>query len=77
MSLEESNKMSKKIPSQGSNSDEIQWDIEELKDSIKRSAEEQWDAFLDSTGQYGNPSAELQWEAEKKRWRQQYEHEDS
>ena len=75
--------MSKKIPSQGSNfekvldSDEIQWDIEELKDSIKRSAEEQWDAFLDSTGQYGNPSAELQWEAEKKRWKQQYEHEDS
>ena len=76
MSLEESNKMSRKTPSQDSNS-EIEWDLDELKDSIKRSAEEQWDAFLDSTGQYGNPSAELQWEAEKKRWRQQYNHEES
>ena len=76
MSLEESNKMSEKTPSQDSNS-EIEWDLDELKDSIKRSAEEQWDAFLDSTGQYGNPSAELQWEAEKKRWRQQYNHEES
>ena len=76
MSLEESNKMSRKTPSQDSNS-EIEWDLDELKDSIKRSAEEQWDAFLDGTGQYGNPSAELQWEAEKKRWRQQYNHEES
>ena len=76
MSSEESNKTLKKTPSQDSNS-EIEWDLDELKDSIKRSAEEQWDAFLDSTGQYGNPSAELQWEAEKKRWRQQYNHEES
>jgi len=77
MSSEESNKMSKKIPSQGSNSDEIQWDIDELKKSIVNSAEDHWDAFLDSTGQLGNPSAELQWEAEKKRWKQKYDHEDS
>ena len=77
MSLEESNKMSQKNHSQDSNSDEIQWDLEDMKNAIKKSAEEQWDAFLDSTGQYGNPSAELQWEAEKKRWQHQYEHEDS
>ena len=87
MSLEESNKMSKKIPSQDSNfenprpeeeiADDIQWDIEDLKKAIVTSAEDQWDAFLDGTGQYGNPSAELQWEAEKKRWKQQYNHEES
>ena len=34
MSLEESNKMSKKIPSQDSNSEEIEWDYEEMKKSI-------------------------------------------
>ena len=34
MSLEESNKMSKKTPSQDSNSEEIQWDFEEMKKSI-------------------------------------------
>ena len=72
MSSEESNKMSKKIPSQDSNSDEIQWDIEDMKKAIVDSAEDHWDAFLDSTGQYGNPSAELQWEAEKKRWKNEY-----
>ena len=33
MSSEESNKMSKKIPSQDSNS-EIEWDYEEMKKSI-------------------------------------------
>ena len=55
MSLEESNKMSKKTPSQDSTSD-IQWDIEELKDAIKRSAEdhpiEQWDSLLNDAGQH-------------------------
>ena len=40
MSLEESNKMSKKIPSQDSNSEEIEWDIEELKKAIRDSADE-------------------------------------
>jgi len=34
MSLEESNKMSKKTPSQDSNSEEIEWDYEEMKKSI-------------------------------------------
>ena len=34
MSSEESNKMSKKTPSQDSNSDEIEWDFEEMKKSI-------------------------------------------
>ena len=34
MSLEESNKMSKKIPSQDSNSEEIEWDFEEMKKRI-------------------------------------------
>ena len=40
MSSEESNKMSKKIPSQDSNSDEIQWDYEEMKKSILDSADD-------------------------------------
>lgn len=40
MSSEELNKMSKKIPSQDSNSDEIEWDYEEMKKSILDSAAE-------------------------------------
>jgi len=40
MSSEESNKMSKKIPSQDSNSDEIEWDYEEMKKSILNSADD-------------------------------------
>ena len=40
MSLEESNKMSKKIPSQDSNSEEIEWDFEEMKKSILDSADD-------------------------------------
>jgi hypothetical protein len=40
MSSEESNKMSKKIPSQDSNSDEIEWDFEEMKKSILDSADD-------------------------------------
>ena len=43
-SLEESNKMLKKTPSQDSNSD-IEWDIEDLKQSIIESAEHQWDKY--------------------------------
>ncbi len=78
MSSEESNRMSQKTPSQDLNSD-IEWDLKELQDSIKRSAEEQWDALLDSTGQIDQPpgTAEMLWEAEKKRWKQQYDCEDS
>jgi len=69
MSLEESNKMSQKEPSQDSNSDEIQWDLEELKDSIKRSAEEQWDELLSQSGQDLVPGqiAAAVWEMEKKK----------
>jgi len=40
MSSEESNKMSKKTHSQDSNSEEIVWDIEELKKSIRDAADE-------------------------------------
>ena len=40
MLSEESNKMLKKIPSQDSNSEEIEWDIEELKKAIRDSADE-------------------------------------
>ena len=40
MSSAESNKMSKKIPSQDSNSDEIEWDYEEMKKSILDSADD-------------------------------------
>jgi len=39
MSLEESNKMSKKIPSQDSNS-KIEWDLEEMKKAIMDSADD-------------------------------------
>ena len=45
MSSEESNKMSKKTPSQDSNSDEIEWDIEDLKQAIIKSAEDNWDSY--------------------------------
>ena len=40
MSSDESNKMSKKIPSQDSNSEEIEWDYEEMKKSILDSADD-------------------------------------
>ena len=40
MSSEESNKMSKKTPSQDSNSDEIEWDFEEMKKSILDNADD-------------------------------------
>jgi len=46
MSSEESNKMSKKTPSQDSNSEEeIEWDIEDMKRAIIDSAEQQWDKY--------------------------------
>ena len=40
MSSEESNKMSKKIPSQDSNSEEIEWDFEEMQKSIMDNADD-------------------------------------
>ena len=45
MSSEESNKMSKKTPSQDSNSEEIEWDIEDMKRAIIESAEQSWDKY--------------------------------
>ena len=45
MSSEESNKMSRKIPSKVSPSDEIEWDIEELKRAYIDAAEQSWDTF--------------------------------
>ena len=60
MSLEESDKMSKKTPSQDSNSEEetelistapdtdandIEWDIEDIKQSYIDAAEQQWDKY--------------------------------
>ena len=44
-SSEESNKMSKEIPSQDSPSDEIEWDIEDLKQAYIDAAEQSWDKF--------------------------------
>ena len=40
MSSEESNKMSKKTPSQDSNSEEIEWDIEDMKIAILDAADD-------------------------------------
>ena len=45
MSSAESNKMSKKTPSQDSNSEEIEWDLEDMKRAIIKSAEESWDKY--------------------------------
>ena len=45
MSSEESNRMSKKTPSQDSNSEEIEWDIEDMKQAFIDAAEEQWDKY--------------------------------
>ena len=45
MSSEESNKMSKQTPFQDSNSEEIEWDLEEMKKAIIQSAEESWDKY--------------------------------
>jgi hypothetical protein len=41
---EESNKMSQTIPSQDSNSD-IEWDIEDIKQSYIDAAEQSWDKY--------------------------------
>jgi len=78
MSSEESNKMSQKEPSQDSNSDDIEWDIEEIKKSYINSAEEQWDKLLDDAGQLGEGSAELIWKMEQKKWKlhQMKDHQD-
>ena len=46
MSSEESNKMSKKTPSQDSNSEEIEWELEEMKKAILDSAKQNWDDIV-------------------------------
>ena len=70
MSSEESNRMSKKIPSQDSNSD-IEWDLEDLKKAIIDNAE-MYDELLDKAGQHDLPpnTAENMWEMERKLWQQ-------
>ena len=70
MSLEESNKMSKKTLSQDSNSD-IEWDLKDLQQAIIDNAEE-YDKLLDKAGQHELPSgtAEAMWEMERKLWAQ-------
>ncbi len=71
MSLEESNKMSKKIHSQDSNSDDIEWDLKDLQKAIIDNAEE-YDKLLDKAGQHALPAdtAENMWEMERKLWQQ-------
>ena len=70
MSSEELNRMSKKIPSQDSNSD-IEWDLEDLKKAIVDNAE-MYDELLDKAGQHDLPpnTAENMWEMERKLWQQ-------
>ena len=70
MSLEESNKMSQKIPSQDSPS-EPEWKLEDLQKAIIDSAE-MYDELLDKAGQHELPAqtAEAMWEMERKLWQQ-------
>ena len=70
MSLEESNKMSQKIPSQDSPSDP-EWKLEDLQKAITDSAE-LYDELLDKAGQHELPpqTAEAMWEMERKLWQQ-------
>ena len=71
MSLEELNKMSSQTPLQGSPSEEIEWDLEELKKAITDSADE-YDKLLDKAGQHDLPrgTAEAMWEMERHMWAQ-------
>ena len=71
MSLEESNKMSSQTHSQGSPSEEIEWDLEELKKAIIDSADD-YNRLLDKAGQEELPSgtAEAMWEMERQMWAQ-------
>jgi len=45
MSSEESNKMSKKTPSQDSNSEEIEWDLDDMLKAYKESCCNDWEDF--------------------------------
>jgi|TARA_B100001059_G_C17357739_1_gene343588 hypothetical protein len=63
--------MSSQTHSQGSPSEEIEWDLEELKKAITDSADE-YDKLLDKAGQEALPSgtAEAMWEMERQMWAQ-------
>ena len=82
MSLEESNKMSPKIPSQDSpydtdaSSGEIEWKLEDLQKAIIDSAE-MYDELLDKAGQHELPAqtAEAMWEMERHLWSQKQKRE--
>ena len=77
MSLEESNKMSKKTPSQDLNFDynatdtSGEWNLDDLKQAIIDNAEE-YDRLLDKAGQHELPkgTAEAMWEMERNIWSQ-------
>ena len=71
MSSEESNKMSSQTHSQGSPSEEIEWDLEELKKAIIDSADD-YNRLLDKAGQHDLPTgtAEAMWEMERQMWAQ-------
>ena len=75
MSLEESNKMSQKIPSQDSPS-EPEWKLEDLQKAIIDSAE-MYDELLDKAGQHELPAqtAEAMWEMERHMWSQRQQKE--
>jgi len=45
MSSEESNKMSKKTPSQDSNSEEIKWELDDMIKAYKESCCNDWEDF--------------------------------
>ncbi len=82
MSLEESNKMSKKTPSQDLNFDynatDNEWDLDDLKKAIIDNAEE-YDRLLDKAGQHELPkgTAEAMWEMERHLWQQREGKEES
>ena len=77
MSLEESNKMSEKTPSQDLNFDynatdtSGEWNLDDLKQAIIDNAEE-YDRLLDKAGQHELPkgTAEAMWEMERIIWSQ-------
>ena len=77
MSLEESNKMSEKTPSQDLNFDynatdtSGEWKLDDLKQAIIDNAEE-YDRLLDKAGQHELPkgTAEAMWEMERNIWAQ-------
>ena len=63
--------MSSQTHSQGSPSEEIEWDLEELKKAIIDSADD-YNRLLDKAGQEELPSgtAEAMWEMERQMWAQ-------